>query len=73
VSEWRECWTPEEYAEMQELLTPEELQKEIVRIRAKRAELRIALEMGISLEDALLMRLQERIILYKAGEIGGLS
>jgi hypothetical protein len=57
MSEWCEYWTPEEYAEMQEVLTPGELEEELSRMRAKAEHHRVAAQIGLGPEEAALMRL----------------
>jgi hypothetical protein len=61
VSEWREYWTPEEYADMRKVLTSGELEEELCRMRAKSEHGRVAGTFGISAEEALLMRLHARV------------
>ena len=68
MSEWREYWTAKEYAEMQDVLSPEELREELDCRRAKQEHYRIALEeFGFALDEAALMRVRSMMALGAAG------
>ncbi len=56
MPEWRQYWTPEEYADLQEVMTSQELEEEIVRMRAKTEHYRVAEAFGFSIEAAVLIR-----------------
>ncbi len=54
VDEWRLYWTPEEYADMREQMSPEELAEEMDMRRAKHKRLLAAREMGFDEAEAAL-------------------
>jgi 2-phospho-L-lactate transferase/gluconeogenesis factor (CofD/UPF0052 family) len=62
VSEWRECWTPEEYADMRDFLTPQQLDQELSRAQAKREHYRVAETFGLSGEEAAFLRIKAAMI-----------
>jgi hypothetical protein len=70
VSGWREYWTPEEYADMREILTPGELEEELARMQAKTEHYRAAEAMGIRDEEAAIMRLRG-MMSFRAGHEEG--
>ena len=62
MSEWREFWTPEEYAKMHDLFSPEQLEYEMARMRAKREHYRVAEMFGLSVEEAALLRVRAAML-----------
>ena len=63
--EWQRYWTPGEYATMQDVLTPEGIEREIVRMRYKSEHYLIALELGFDLEEAALMKVRSMIAIHE--------
>ncbi len=68
MSRWREFWTPEEYAEMCRLCSPEQLEHEMARMGAKREHYWVAETFSLSVEEAALVRVRSLMVL---GESGG--
>jgi hypothetical protein len=67
VSEWREYWTSEEYADARETLTPEELEEELARMRAKAEHSRRAAEMGFDPGEVSLMWVHRMMAMHEEG------
>jgi hypothetical protein len=58
MSAWERYWAPEEYADLCECLTPQELEEELSRMQAKAEHYLAAAEMGFDSLEALSMRLR---------------
>ena len=65
MSQWAKYFTPEEYAEMREVRTPEELEDELARMRAKSEHYRVAEELGFDAEEAMFIRLYGMIAMHE--------
>jgi hypothetical protein len=64
MSGWEKYWTPEEYADMCECLTPQELEEDLSRMQAKEEHYRAAAEMGFESLEAMSMRLRAMRAMY---------
>lgn len=62
TDEWRLYWTPEEYADMREQMTTEELAEETEMRRIKHARLLAAHEMGLDAGEAALWGAKAKMI-----------
>ena len=69
--EWREYWTSDEYAVVQEVLTPEELEGEVARMWVKSGHYRVAGEFGLDAGEAAVMRVRSMMAIHDAAHETG--